>query len=345
MRPEILCVAKRKNAAAKPLNILVTGGLGAVGSHLVPELERRGHNVFVADLRHHHNAPNYARCDVSEYRQVERLWTGGGWPQGYTPQPRKFDLVYHLAAEFGRWNGEDYYENLWMTNAIGAKNILRMQEREGFKAIYFSSSEVYGDYDGVMNETVMDTVEIKQLNDYAMSKWVNEMQVLNSAQQYKTQSVRVRLFNTYGPGEFYSPYRSVICLFCYRALHNMQYTVYRGHKRTSTYIGDMSRTLANIAGNFKPGEVYNIGGTDFHDIETCSDLILKWLGKSDKGRVQYRESEILTTKQKLVDCSKAIRDLDHRSTVSLDEGIRRTLEWMAGAYGLKTTIIKGAKRK
>src|SRR5207253_1066486 len=90
-------VSARSKTKSKPLDILVTGGLGAVGGHLVPELERRGHRVFVADIRHHHNAPNYARCDVSEFRQVERLWQGGGWPQGYTPRPRKFDLVYHLA--------------------------------------------------------------------------------------------------------------------------------------------------------------------------------------------------------------------------------------------------------
>ena len=323
---------KNFNKASKPLNILVTGGLGAVGGHLVPELERRGHRVFVIDLRHHHNAPNYARCDVSEFRQVERLWSGGGWPHGYTPRPQKFDMVYHLAAEFGRWNGEDYYENLWNTNAVGTKNILRMQEREGFKAVYFSSSEVYGDYDGLMSEDVMDKVEIKQLNDYAMTKWVNEQQVMNSAHQFKTQSVRARLFNTYGPGEFYSPYRSVICLFCYRALHDIPYVVYRGHKRTSTYVSDMSRTLANISQNFNAGNVYNIGGSDYHDIETCSRIILKHLGKSERRLVKFKESEILTTRQKLVDCKKATRELDHRTKVTLSEGIRRTLEWMRRAY-------------
>ena len=158
-------------------------------------------------------------------------------------KPHKFDVVYHLAAEFGRWNGEDYYENVWRTNAVGTKNIIRMQEREGFKAVYFSSSEVYGDYDGVMSEDVMDRVEIKQMNDYAMSKWVNEMQVLNSATQFGTKSVRVRLFNTYGPGEYYSPYRSVICLFCYRILHDIPIHVHSGYKRTSTFITDMARTL------------------------------------------------------------------------------------------------------
>ncbi len=316
-----------------PKNILVTGGLGAVGTYLVKELRTRGHQVFVADLRHHHD-PFYARCDVGEFHQVERLWLGGGWNQGYSPKGRKFDLVYHLAAEFGRWNGEDYYENVWKTNAIGTKNILRMQEREGFQAVYFSSSEVYGDYEGVMSEDVMDKVEIKQMNDYAISKWVNEMQVLNSAQQFGTQSVRVRLFNTYGPGEYYSPYRSVICLFCYRLLHDIPITVYQGYKRTSTYITDMARTLANISENFKPGEVYNIGGTDFHTIEEAAEIILRTLGKEHRRSelIQFKSEEILTTRQKKVDCTKAIRDLDHKSTVTLEEGIRNTIAWMKDVY-------------
>jgi dTDP-glucose 4,6-dehydratase len=317
-------------------HILITGGLGAVGTYLVKELRSRGHDVFVADL-HHHDNPQYARCDVGEFHQVERLWTGGGWKAGYCPKGREFDYVYHLAAEFGRWNGEDYYENVWRTNAVGTKNILRMQEREGFSAVYFSSSEVYGDFDGVMREDVMDTVEIKQMNDYAMSKWVNEMQVLNSAAQFGTKSVRVRLFNTYGPGEYYSPYRSVICLFCYRLLHGIPITVYRGYQRTSTYITDMARSLANIADRFKPGEVYNIGGDDFHSIEEAAEIILRKLGKQRRRKelVAYKSAEMLTTRQKKVDCVKARNDLDHKTTVKLELGIGNTLAWMKEVYKLK----------
>ena len=317
-------------------NILVTGGLGAVGTYLVRELRSRGHAVFVADMRHHHD-PHYARCDVGEFHQVERLWTGGGWAGGYSPKGRKFDCVYHLAAEFGRWNGEDYFENVWRTNAVGVKNILRMQEREGFKAVYFSSSEVYGDFDGVMSEDVMDKVEIKQMNDYAISKWVNEMQVQNSAAQFGTKSVRVRLFNTYGPGEYYSPYRSVICLFSYRLLHNLPITVYSGYKRTSTYITDMARTLSNIADNFKPGEVYNIGGLDFHTIEEAAEIILRLTGKEKQRKqlVRTKPEEILTTREKKVDCMKARRDLDHKTTVKLEEGIANTIAWMREVYKIK----------
>ena len=317
-------------------NILVTGGLGAVGSFLVKELRDRGNKVFVADIRHH-NDPEYARCDVGEFHQVERLWTGGGWENGYCPNGHKFDYVYHLAAEFGRWNGEDYFENVWRTNAIGTKNILRMQEREGFQAVYFSSSEVYGDYDGVMSENVMDDVEVRQLNDYAMSKWVNEMQVMNSALQFATKSVRVRLFNTYGPGEYYSPYRSVICMFCYLLLHDRPITLYQGYKRTSTYITDMARTLANIVNNFRAGEVYNIGGDDFHSIEDAAGIILRQLRKEDcrQRLIIYRPEEKLTTRQKKVDSTKARRDLGHKATVTLDEGIANTLAWMKKVYDVK----------
>lgn len=302
------------------MRILVTGGLGAVGAPLTRELRRRGHEVWVAD-RVHAPGPNYLRCDVGIYRQVERLFEG-----------REFDMVYHLAAEFGRMNGEDFYETMWQSNAIGTKNLLRCQEKYGFRMVFSSSSEVYGDWDGVMTEDVLDRHPVRQLNDYAISKWVNEQQIMNSAARFGTETVRVRLFNTYGPGEPYSEYRSVICKFIYHALHDMPYTVYLGHHRSSTYIDDTVRTLANITENFKPGEVYNIAGDEYHDIKTLSDMILAYLGKDD-SLVEYLPFEAHNTRDKKADNSKAKRDLDHRCTVPLSEGIPRTIEWQKKVYG------------
>ncbi len=300
-------------------DILVTGALGTIGRHLVLELRSRGHEVWLLDLRHYHD-DHYIRCDVSSFRQLERVFAA-----------RKFDCVYHLAAEFGRWNGEDYYDTLWTTNAIGTKNIIRWQERQQFRMVFFSSSEVYGDYEGLMSEDVMDQVEIKQLNDYAMTKWVGEMQCLNSAAMHGTETVRVRLFNTYGPGEFYSPYRSVNCLFCYRALHGIPYTVYRGHRRTSTYVSDAVTALSNIVENFKPGEAYNVGGGEFHDIETLSEYVIEATG-ADPSLVSLEHGEPFTTKIKRVDNRKATRDLGFEVSVSLRDGVQRTVDWMRGVY-------------
>lgn len=301
------------------VNVLVTGGLGVIGTPLVRELKKRGHEVWVCDQMHSDKS-NYSRCDVRHFHQVQRMF-----------EEHNFDYVYHLAAEFGRWNGEDYYETLWASNVIGTKNIIRMQEKLGFRLIYFSSSEVYGDYDGIMREEVMDQVAIKQLNDYAMTKWVGEMQVINSAEMKDTESVRLRLFNTYGPGEYYSPYRSVICMFIYRALHNLPYTVYLNHHRTSSYIDDTVRTLAKIVENFIPGEVYNIAGTQYHDIKYLSELILDAVGIDD-STVNYKEAEAFTTKDKQVDTSKAGRDLSHKLQIPLEEGIPLTVEWYRKIY-------------
>ncbi len=312
--------------------ILVTGGLGAVGSVLVSTLRKRGHDTWVLDLRHS-GEPNYVRADVGEYRQLEAVFLGGGWAQGYTERPHEFDYVYHLAAEFGRWNGEDYYEDVWRSNAVGTKNMLRLQERFGFRAVYFSSSEVYGDYGGIMREEVMKETPIRQMNDYAISKWVNEMQVANSAAMHGTESVVVRLFNTYGPGEEYSPYRSALCLFCYKALVNEVITVYRGHRRTSTYINDTCETLANIVDMFIPGEIYNIGGLASHSMEEVAEYIVDFVGR-DRSMIHYSDAEPHTTLDKEVDCSKAIRDLGHRDTVPLKVGIQQTINWMKARYGL-----------
>lgn len=302
--------------------ILITGALGAVGKPLWQVLEARGHEVWGLDLRHSERN-RYVRCDIANQRQLESVF-----------KSHNFDYIYHAAAEFGRNNGEDYYENLWRTNAIGTKNIIRLQEERRFRMIFFSSSEVYGDWDDVMKEDVLDKHPIHQMNDYAITKWANELQILNSAARHSTQTVRVRLFNTYGPGEYYNLYRSVICIFVYRALHNQPYTIYIKHRRTSTYIKDCVECLANIVENFKTGEVYNIAGDEYHDIKTLSDLVLSYLGKSD-SLVTYADFESMNTRNKLTDNAKAQRDLGFVSTVKLEEGIPLTIEWQKKVYNVR----------
>jgi dTDP-glucose 4,6-dehydratase len=304
--------------------ILITGALGAVGTPLTQLLLERGHDVWGCDLRQTERS-QYVRCDVGEYRQLDALIRGNG-----------FDYVYHTAAEFGRVNGEENYEALWRTNVVGTKHLIRLQEATRFRLVVFSSSEIYGDWPDLMTEDVPDRHALQQMNDYAISKWVNELQVKNSQARFGTETVRVRLFNTYGPGEYYSPYRSVICLFVYRALHDLPYEVYLDHRRTSTYIDDCVRTLANIADNFKPGAVYNVAGDDYHDIKSVSDTILRILGKSD-DLVSYIALEQHNARDKRTDPALARQDLDHRSTVDLDEGIRRTIEWQRRVYGVGLT--------
>lgn len=312
------------------MRILVTGVLGTVGSILNEILIKKGHSVFGVDLPHHpgevgfvqtmsSETSNYCRCDISEYRQIDRVIETFG----------PFDLVYNCAAEFGRWNGEDYYEQLWKTNAVGLKHIIRLQEKHRFKLVHFSSSEVYGDFDGIMSEDIMDKIEIKQMNDYAISKWTNEMQIRNSIIMENTETVILRLFNTYGPGEYYHPYRSVNCKFCYHALNNLPITVYTGHYRTSTFIYDAVSAIANISDNFIPGRVYNIGSDQYHDIETLANIIWDYTG-ADKSLITYKNSEVLTTKTKTPDIRLSVEELGYKSTITLENGVKQTIDWMKG---------------
>src|SRR5438105_201366 len=141
--------------------ILVTGSRGTIGRPLVRELITRGHDVWQLDLQHCEQ-PQYVRADVSNYRQLERVVERG------------FEYVYHLAAEFGRLNGEEYYETLWQTNVIGTRNVLEVQRREGFRLIFASSSEIYGDrHREILSEDIPLQQSIIQHNDYAITKWVN----------------------------------------------------------------------------------------------------------------------------------------------------------------------------
>lgn len=308
--------------------ILVTGGAGFIGTNLCNELRNRGHEVLSCDLLHKPRE-NYIRADVGKYRQIERVFK----------ENDNFDFVYHLAAEYGRWNGEGYYENLWGTNVIGTKHMIRLQEELDFKMIFFSSAEVYGDYNGVMSEDVMVNNPIKdtyQMNDYAITKWAGELMCMNSATMFATETVRVRPVNCYGPHEEYSPYKGFIPIFIYKALHNQGYEVYEGHKRIIDYVGDTANTFANIVDNFIPGEVYNVGSKQEweKDIKEYSDIVLETVGLDD-SLVTYHEAEPFTTKVKTIDFSKAIKDLKHDPKVSPEEGIKKTVEWMKEFYNIE----------
>lgn len=301
--------------------ILVTGGRGFIGTNLTKELRARGHDVWTCDILQGED-PQHIKADTGVYQQLDSIF-----------RKHKFDFVYHLAAEYGRWNGEDHYENLWRTNVVGTKNVLRLQEQHHFRMIFFSSAEVYGDYDLLMTEDVMDKIPIRQMNDYAISKWAGELQCLNHAAMFGSETVRVRPVGCYGPHEYYSSYRGVIPIFVYHALHGKKFTVYKGHKRIFDYVEDTCRTFANIVDNFIPGEVYNTGGREdwVISIEELAEIVLKTVG-ADHSLVEYKGEEGFTTRVKIVDFSKSRRDLKHDPKVDIHEGIRRYVAWARKVY-------------
>jgi len=299
--------------------ILVTGSRGTLGQPLVDELRRRGHEVWGCDLMHYSDEL-YRRADMAEFRQVERVFE------------ENFDYVYHLAAEFGRMNGEDYYETAWRTNVIGTRHILEMQKRRGFRLIFASSSEIYGDrHEPILHEDIPLQKSIIQHNDYATTKWVNELQIMNFEKRFGAECVRLRFFNAYGPGEYYHRYRSVVCLFAYRALMDIPYEVYDGYHRVFMYIDDFIPTLAKVCEKFVPGEVYNIGGEEFRSVRELSDIVLRCAGKDD-SLVTYLPEDRHNVQNKRPDITKAKETFGHNPVTTLEEGVPKTFEWLQEVY-------------
>ena len=300
----------------EPLTILVIGSRGTIGRKLTTELRYKGHAVYEADDKHC-DLDRYARVDIREYRQVAKLWNC------------KPDLVYMLAAEFGRHNGELFYEQCWSTNVIGGRHVMEACVANGTRLIFITSSEVYGETpQQLMCEADTENYPLRHHNDYAMSKWVNEQQILNMEREKGLQCVRVRLFNAYGPGEEFHPFRSVVCLFVHNALTKQPYTVYEDYTRAFTYIDDTIRTLGIIPIAFIPGRVYNIGSDECRPVADVDTLIRKTLGLSFRSDVEYMPKDGHNTVNKRPSISAAKRELGHTLTVRLEEGIPLTIKWM-----------------
>ena len=299
------------------MRVLITGSLGTIGVPLTFELSDRGHQVYGTDVRHtDQEVETFMRSDVADYRQLQRVF------HEYKPH-----AVVHLAAEFGRHNGNRHYEQVWRTNLIGTHNVLELCDIYGSKLIFASTSEIYGECEEPwLTEDLSEKIPLRQPNEYALSKWANEQQILNYTARHDVEAVRLRFFNLYGPGENYHPFRSVVSLFCHRALNGIPWDVYEGYSRTFMYVDDFIPTLANAI-DAEAGSVHNIGGYDYRSIRELSDLVLNQTG-ANSDLVTYLPEDVHNVKSKRPDNSRAIADLGHDPKVTLEQGVPLTLEWM-----------------
>ena len=330
------------------MRILITGSEGVLGSTLKAKLRSQGHQVYGCDLQHTHD-PNVTRADVAEFRQVDRLFT--------EVRP---DMTFHFAAEFGRKNGQDYYEQLWKTNCIGTRNVIEACVKTNSKMVFASSSEAYGtaEYaqgfhvgtctrsDRKLEERDLDLYPPQFHNEYALTKWTNEHQVTMAARNQNLCATILRFFNVYGPPEKYSPYRSVVCLFAYRLLEGLPITVYKNSYRTHLWIGDWANTVSSLADpmhviNFSKSwagsggtpyvPVFNIGGKGKESTEHMLELLQQITGI--KGNITRIEEENSNVASKEPDNFLAEEWLGHEPTKDFAEGLRETVWFLKETYG------------
>lgn len=294
------------------MRILVTGSEGTLGRPLVKELRGRGHAVWGCDREHSADA-QFTRASVSELRQLDRAF-----------EEADPEVVYHLAAEFGRHNGEHFYEDLWKTAAIGTRNVLELCRVGQARLLFASSSEVYGDATTFREDW---GEHVNPLNEYALSKWCNEQQIMNFQRRHDLEAARLRFFNAYGPGEYYHPYRSVVALFCHKALCRDRLPVYEGYHRVFQYIDDFIPTLANACTASLHHDVYNIGGSDYRSVEDLARIVLKATGQGD-DRIELIPEDRHNVRNKRPNIERARQDLGHDPSTRLEVGVPVTLSWM-----------------
>ena len=299
----------------------MTGSLGTLGRPLVAELRDRGHDVWGTDLTHSGD-PQHVRAEVANHPQLERAFDAA-----------RPDAVYHLAAEFGRLNGEQYTEQLWRSAMVGTRNVLELASAYSGHLLFASSSEVYGEADAdVLDEDLTEREVIFHPNEYALSKWANERQILAFKEwNPELRATRLRFFNAYGPGEPYHPYRSVVALFCAKALAGEPLPVYRGYHRTFMYIDDFIPTLANACEAELHYDVYNIGGTDFRSVEELAEIVNTTIADG-QGDIELIPEDLHNVRSKRPDISRSREDLGHDPQVTLEEGVPPTAEWMRGVH-------------
>lgn len=310
------------------MRFFVTGALGTLGRPLVKELRERGHEVTGCDLRHSSDV-SIVRADVSDMWQLHAAASGLMTAIGEC-------AIVHLAAEFGRLNGRDYPRECWLHNCVGTRNVLRIASEFDARVVFASSSEIYGEppADGEpWSEGITEQFPVWPANDYAISKWANEMQCRNAIRGGIPVTI-LRFFNAYGPGEEYHPYRSVVALFCYRLLRGLPIRVYRDYHRVFQYIDDFIPTLATACELDAQPHPINIGGEEYRSVEELAEIVLAETG-ADRSLVMYEDKDVTNTVNKRPDITRARTLLGHDPKVTLEDGVRRTVEWMRSFYGIQ----------
>ena len=213
----------------------------------------------------------------------------------------------------------------------GTRNILEACDTYDARLLFASSSEVYGDYEAEwLSEDLTEDHVIFHPNEYALSKWANERQILAFQARHGTDVTRLRFFNAYGPGEAFHPYRSVVALFCHKALAGEPLPVFQRYFRTFMHIDDFIPTLANACEKPLTHSVYNIGGQDYRSVEELANIVCDNAGE---GEIDLIPEDTHNVRAKRPDISRAIVDLSHSPTIRLEEGVPDTLRLDAGRRG------------
>jgi UDP-glucose 4-epimerase len=319
------------------MKVLVTGGAGFIGSHIVDALRAAGHTVAVLDDLSSGSRDNLPTdvplhaADIADPAAVERVFA--------TEKP---DAVCHQAAQMSvsRSVREPAFDA--QVNVMGLVHVLSAAAAHAVRRFVFASSGgvLYGD----VTAPAPETTPADPVSPYGITKWVGERYLSFFAREHGLEAVALRYSNVYGPRQNPHGEAGVVAIFCKRYLANEAATINGDGRYVRDYVYGPDVARANLAAlessAIRPGTLtsLNIGtgiGTDVNELEgalrnAMTDVLAK------KGRPKplpmpaHGPARAGDLRSNLIDAGLAASVLDWRPEVTLAVGLSKTAEWFAG---------------
>lgn len=322
------------------MKVLVTGGAGFVGSHLVDRLMTQGHEVTVLDnfftgakrnVEHWLHHPNFSivRHDVTE------------------PILLEVDQIYHLACPASPPHYQYNPVKTIKTSTMGTINMLGLAKRVKARILLASTSEIYGDPTvHPQPESYLGNVNtLGPRACYDEGKRVAETMCMAYKNQNGVEIRIARIFNTFGPRMHPNDGR-VVSNFIIQSLQNKDMTIYGDGSQTRSfqYISDLVNGLVGLMNGGYDGPV-NLGNPDEYSIKDFANMV-KTMTNS-KSEIKYLPKVADDPSQREPDITTAKRELGWEPKMHVRDGIRKTIDYFRGvldeAGGIEPTGPDAAK--
>ena len=309
--------------------VLVTGGAGGIGSNLCRGLADLGARVTVVDDLSSSDAVALAGipdCSLIEGSILDAAVLG----RAFAARPR---IVFHLAALFANQKSVEQPEQDLMVNGLGTLRVLEAARLGGAdRIVYASSSCVYADAAQVPIEE--ERVSLDLGTPYQVTKLLGELYCQLFEKLHASRAVRVRLFNSYGPGEVPGRYRNVIPNFVFRALSRqpLQITGSGEETRDWTYVGDIVDGLLRAGVMDEAlGQAINLGsGRETRVIDLAA-----WVNEitgNDAGVVHVGRRGWDAHRRRWASIDRAKRLLGFEPRTDLHTGLVQTVRWFKDSW-------------
>ena len=304
--------------------IVVTGGAGFLGSHLVDKLIREGDEIIVIDnlfrgqtenIEHH--IPNKKFTLLNDEIQNKTK---------INDALHLADAVIHFASISSVFRSIVEPEIVNTINVTGTLNILNLCIKEEVQCFIFASSAaVYG---GDRNRPLQENDSLRPLSPFAASKIAGEAYCKAYSETYGLNTIILRFMNIYGP-RITKVYRRVCSKFAEATIRNEPLVIVGDGKQTRdfTYITDAINTvLLTLNHNNIKGETFNIGTGKPTTINQLANLYKKIYGNS-KHEIKHISAKKGDLRYSYADIAKAKKTLGYKPKINLETGITKYLEW------------------